>query len=118
MLSLIYTYSFWPSCIMVSMVLLRCCQYRCYDHIWAAICKSFNDTFALKVTLIIYLFFNLCRLNNTFTFKVILSIYLFYNFCRCYQYDKYYYHAWAINYNVIHLCLEGDPYYIFILQSM
>ena len=38
---------------------------------------SFNDTFASKVALTIYLFFNLCRLNNTITFKVTLSIYSF-----------------------------------------
>ena len=62
MFSFIYTYSLQqPSCIMVAMVLLRCYQHhRCYNHIWAANCKVFQD----------------------------------------------------------YLCLEGDPYYIFILQSL
>ena len=31
---------------------------------------AFNDAFALKLTLTIYLFFNLCRLNRNLTFKV------------------------------------------------
>ena len=36
-LSFIYTYHLQPSCIIISMVLLRCYQYhRCYDLIWAA----------------------------------------------------------------------------------
>ena len=39
---------------------------------------------------------------------------------RCYQYHICYDHIWAANCKVIqgHLCLEGDPYYIFILQSL
>ena len=55
--------------------------------------KSFKVTFALKVTLTIYLFYNLCRFalelsSNTLTmiflssFKVTPTIYLFYNLCR------------------------------------
>ena len=95
MLSFIYTYSLQqPSCIMAAMVLLRCYQHhRCYDHIRAATVKFFKVTFALKVTLTIYLFYNLCRFalvlhTNILTniilssFKVTSTIYLFYNLYR------------------------------------
>ena len=55
--------------------------------------KSFKVTLVLKVTLTIYLFYNLCRFalelsSNTLTmiilssFKVTPTIYLFYNLCR------------------------------------
>ena len=39
---------------------------------------------------------------------------------RCYQYHRCYDHIWAANCKVFqgYLCLEGDPYYIFILQSL
>ena len=33
--------------------------------------------------------------------RVTLTIYLFYNLCRSYQYYKCYYHVWAANYNAI-----------------
>ena len=120
---------------MVSIVLLGCYQYhRCYDHIWLQTVKSFKDTVALKVTIAIYLLYNLCRFaivlgilsTNIFamislcSFKVTLNIYLFYNFCTSYHYYKCYNHVWAENHNVIqwHFCLEGEPYYVFILQSL
>ena len=56
--------------------------------------QSFKVTFALKVTLTIYLFYNLYRFflelsTNILTmiilssFKVIFTLYLFYNLCRC-----------------------------------
>ena len=84
MLSFIYTYNLQqPSCIMVTMVLLRC--YQSF--------KSFKVTFALKVPLTIYLFYNLCRFALELStiilimiflssFKVTLTIYLFHNLCR------------------------------------
>ena len=36
---------------------------------------------------------------------------------RCYQHHRCYGHIWAANCKVFqgYLCLEGDPYYIFIL---
>ena len=39
---------------------------------------------------------------------------------RCYQYHRCYDHIWAANCKVFqgNLCLEGDPYYIFILQYL
>ena len=39
---------------------------------------------------------------------------------RCYQYHRCYDHIWPTNCNVIqrHLYLEGDPYHIFIFQSL
>ena len=65
--------------------------------------KSFKVTFALKVTLTIYLFYNLCRFSLELStnilimiilssFKVTSTIYLFYNLCRCIlvlSYTKY-----------------------------
>ena len=39
---------------------------------------------------------------------------------RCYQYHRCYDHIWAANCKAFqgHLCLEGDLYYIFILQTL
>ena len=65
--------------------------------------KSFKVTFALKVPLTIYLFYNLCRFALELSpnmlamiilsfFKVTSTIHLFFNLCRCFlvlSYTRY-----------------------------
>ena len=109
MLSFVSIYSLQqPSCIMVAMVLLRCYQYhRCYDHIWAANCKSLSRSPLPRRWHLLYIYFTIsadvslyCLTLSTniliwsffLSFKVTFTIFLFYNLCRCIlvlSYTKY-----------------------------